>query len=1280
MNMLQYISRNTTRALSLLAALLICSTAGAATYYVDAVNGNDSNSGISTSSAWRTLGRVNSAALYAGDTVLFRRGDSFRGQLVPKSGSSSSYITYSAYGTGNKPLLLGSVRKNLTSDWVSEGGNIWTTAGTFSADVGNLILNGERSCGVKVFSRAELNAQGKFWFNESTGKVSVYSTSNPASAWSDIECAVSAYIINEAGKSWVIFDNLALKYGGAHGIGGSGMSNIIIRDLEIGFIGGGKQDASGVRYGNGIEFIGSAQNLLVERCRIWDCYDAGLTNQNLSATLQNNITYRNNTVWNCEYSFEYWSNQSGATTSNITFENNTCAFAGGGWAHAQRPFKTGRHLHFDDNRAATSNFSIRNNIFYQALDNNIYLSPTWNNLSALNMDYNCWHNSQTGNMAVWQGTYYPMTQFSSYQSRSGKDSHSITSDPLFVNAGTRDFHLTSGSPCINRGYTGSKDPDGSVADLGAFPYGSSVPSPSDTQAPTIISVAISPNSGWVRAGSAVTITAAAGNSETGLTASNAQINGRSIPLSDQGDGTYRGVYTVQAADAQGVNIEATGITLSTPGAAAPLFADTFSDNNISDWTVTGSVTCRNERLEVTANGIEDMVTRSFSTNLNEAWCTYRIYVSSLSLPASGDKSAGCGFISPNAARGAYAGFVNSNGRPVWRIEYSTDTSNVAQAISSTPVTLGQWHTVTFMFKRSGGANDGQVKLWVDGALTASQTGLDNDTIQAQKAVIGDRYGVNVNGVYYIDDVSVSNSQTGGTGQTSAPASSSGSTLRVDTLQPAISSVVISPNTGTIYPGSSVTVTASARNSEAGLIPSGATVNSRSIPLWDRGNGTYSGVYVAQTGDPVGAVVEASGITLRDPAGNVSAPSSSSGSTLKVAASSTTAELLANPSFSVNADGWATYTEGDAAVSAGRDTAVYDSSPAGYRIQCIARGGAAHYIQFMTTRGMSITAGKRYTLTFRAKCTVPFTVNSIVLMKGASPWSWYQSLSTGGSPAIPTSWTTCTATFTASATASDARLTFYLGNSLANGATFYLDSMSFRESASGGAAKIASAGAEMSNMPSAPYTESVSERSARLAWTGNFLSDAAGGGSNCLLELRELTRGDGGESPADSSRVITPSQRSGLETTELKGLRPGARYSVSLRAGNDPVGGTCRRAFMNLTTLAAFVDEDLDRSDPFIARDSDSLFVADNDTRLTFAWSSWKSLGAAAYRITVHTHAPEGVLETRTITDTKFTFSGEPRQVYSVEIHPLTPGWEELGTISSRKILCAPASPGKPGNP
>lgn len=82
--------------------------AAGAVYYVDAVGGNDSNSGTSTGTAWKTLEKVNSITFLPGDSILLKAGSTFTGTLWPKgSGTDGNPITVDMYGTGNKPIIAG---------------------------------------------------------------------------------------------------------------------------------------------------------------------------------------------------------------------------------------------------------------------------------------------------------------------------------------------------------------------------------------------------------------------------------------------------------------------------------------------------------------------------------------------------------------------------------------------------------------------------------------------------------------------------------------------------------------------------------------------------------------------------------------------------------------------------------------------------------------------------------------------------------------------------------------------------------------------------------------------------------------------------------------------------------------------------------------------------------------------------------------------------------------------------------------------------------------------
>ncbi len=615
----------------------ITSILQAQTYYVSEA-GDDSNSGMSPNDAWQTIGKVNSYQLNPGDSVLFNREDYWCEQLIPQSGNSEGYILYGAYGVGDKPLFLGSVKKNSQEDWLDAENNIWssgepaiigselisnpsfnvntdgwslyseggavvsgvrdelefytspasyridcisngseahhiqfsttqemsiteekiyrlsfwakctqsfeidyiplmkmtspwnnyydntidpvfistdwtsctiyyrtnTTAADaritfalggilpegesfyiddislkecedpdFINDVGNLIFDSEESCGIKVWNSDDLDAQGKFLYNYNNFTVNIYSIINPVLYYSDIDCALTLDIINYSEKSYVILENLQLKYGGAHGIGGGNTHHIIVRDCDISYIGGGELEIEGqnnVRYGNGIEFWADAHDNLVERCRLWEIYDAALTNQNneMENVNQYNIIYHNNIIWNCEWSYEFWNYAETSFMYDISFVNNTCVNAGNGWGHSQRPDPWGSHVINWANVTYTGEIQIINNIFYESTDNCMYIHSIYGGLENLNLDYNCWFQI-SGDMINYQGSEYTMLQFSMYQSETSQDQNSIIEDPLFVNLSENDFHLTENSPCIDAGDPNFPlDPDGTIADIGAY--------------------------------------------------------------------------------------------------------------------------------------------------------------------------------------------------------------------------------------------------------------------------------------------------------------------------------------------------------------------------------------------------------------------------------------------------------------------------------------------------------------------------------------------------------------------------------------------------------------------------------------------------------------------------------------------------------------------------------------------------------------------------------------------------------------------------------------------
>jgi hypothetical protein len=81
-------------------------TALGATYYVDSAAGNDSAPGTSRNAPWKTLEKVNATVLRPGDSVLFKSGSVWAGQLAPRgSGSAGSPVVIDSYGRGSLPRI-----------------------------------------------------------------------------------------------------------------------------------------------------------------------------------------------------------------------------------------------------------------------------------------------------------------------------------------------------------------------------------------------------------------------------------------------------------------------------------------------------------------------------------------------------------------------------------------------------------------------------------------------------------------------------------------------------------------------------------------------------------------------------------------------------------------------------------------------------------------------------------------------------------------------------------------------------------------------------------------------------------------------------------------------------------------------------------------------------------------------------------------------------------------------------------------------------------------------
>jgi len=176
----------------------------AATYYVDATNGSDANSGTAAENPWKSLARVNSALFQPGDSILLKRGEIWREQLIfPSSGSEGRPIVIDAYGSGPLPIISGADPVP-PSMWAGGAGNIWQSSVVTQPNV--VIFDG-----VKGNKQSALeNLKQPMDWSWSAGVLSVVAPSNPGQFYSKagVDTGTRMTAVDLSGKSYIVLKNI----------------------------------------------------------------------------------------------------------------------------------------------------------------------------------------------------------------------------------------------------------------------------------------------------------------------------------------------------------------------------------------------------------------------------------------------------------------------------------------------------------------------------------------------------------------------------------------------------------------------------------------------------------------------------------------------------------------------------------------------------------------------------------------------------------------------------------------------------------------------------------------------------------------------------------------------------------------------------------------------------------------------------------------------------------------------------------------------------------------
>ena len=356
-----------------------------ATYYIDISCTEKNNDGLSEQSP---LCSCENLSLLPGDCVLFKCGSVIRGKLNNIGGTEDKPITYSSYGTGEKPTFCGSVNLHDKSLWVEEEKNVWRCLSSEICEAANLIFNNSDLCASLKWSKSELSKQGDF-YDSCFGVLSemksgmtehflyLYSELNPAEYYTAIECAVCRDRSIASNGENMIIKGLRFVYCGLHAIAGEGESrNILIENCDFEYIGGAVYDPNKkIRYGNALEFWNVCENVEVRDCRFYNIYDSAVTHQGGAECIPaKNFYIHDNLFIKCGMAaYE----QRDKLPVNSRFCNNICVDAGEGFSKNGVimprmseiwPQPMGHHVFLwrINEKSVGGSLEISKNIFYNA--------------------------------------------------------------------------------------------------------------------------------------------------------------------------------------------------------------------------------------------------------------------------------------------------------------------------------------------------------------------------------------------------------------------------------------------------------------------------------------------------------------------------------------------------------------------------------------------------------------------------------------------------------------------------------------------------------------------------------------------------------------------------------------------------------------------------------------------------------------------------------------------------------------------------------------------------
>ncbi len=461
------------------AVLLLCSPVWARTFYVSLTDGNDIHCtgsgrtpylpGGTHSCPWKTIANVNRRLFSPGDSILFKKGETWgEGLVPPSSGTKDRPITIGAYGSGAQPTITGA---DLMVGWSLYTGAIYRA---FLKSPPRRVWNGDTE--LKRGSRPELLTKNQFYWESNY----LYIRTGYPPDGQKIEVTVRAYPLYVR-RSFLVIDGLHLTKANEMNIISATEDNdhVTIQNCTIDHAGlsgiflygdtatiahwtflhntiahNGSTIIKGIAQDHGIYVSHSSSNVL--EGNVWDD-NLGFGIQ-LQDDSNDNIVRYNYFHANRAGALTIWDNTGRSfPTRNSVFSNvmngDTVGIMIGGSASKTSNIIVNNTIY----GYISAGLSIHDNANFGIFKNNILFSPNggiyalYDNSGSAQMisDHNI-VGPTTSHVAYWHGTKY--RTLSGFVAATGLDSHSLSADPKLSNPSIADFTLLPNSPAVHSGF------------------------------------------------------------------------------------------------------------------------------------------------------------------------------------------------------------------------------------------------------------------------------------------------------------------------------------------------------------------------------------------------------------------------------------------------------------------------------------------------------------------------------------------------------------------------------------------------------------------------------------------------------------------------------------------------------------------------------------------------------------------------------------------------------------------------------------------------------------